>query len=150
MLSSSFNSYHETEHAIFIQSNGFLTASRNTVAYCIFLPFSTADSGSKFWTNQLFITELPLGMTKGIGLSKRKRNVLRRDDYFYFHHYSFQICIIWPSVKSIRLDMWPNFFFCILLDFLKVVFFCPSWLCHETSSLARCATSWIEARFAHF
>ena len=32
-------------------------------------------------------------MTKGNRLSKRKRNVLRRDDYFYFHHYSFQICI---------------------------------------------------------
>ena len=32
-------------------------------------------------------------MTKGKRLSKRKWNVLRRDDYFYFHHYSFQICI---------------------------------------------------------
>ena len=32
-------------------------------------------------------------MTKGKRLSKRKRSVLRRDDYFYFHHYSFQICI---------------------------------------------------------
>ena len=31
--------------------------------------------------------------TKGNRLSKRKRNVLRCDDYFYFHHYSFQICI---------------------------------------------------------
>ena len=32
-------------------------------------------------------------MTKGNRLSKRKRNVLRRDDYLYFHHCSFQICI---------------------------------------------------------
>ena len=29
-------SYHVTEHAIFIQSNGFLTACRNTAAYCVY------------------------------------------------------------------------------------------------------------------
>ena len=45
---------------IFIQIKGFLTAYRNTAAYCIFLPFETLDSGSKFRRNQVFITELPL------------------------------------------------------------------------------------------
>ena len=73
----------------------FLTACRNTAAYCIFLPFGTPDSGSKFRRYQVFIRYhwASAGMTKGNRLSKRKRNVLRRDDYFYFHHYSFQICI---------------------------------------------------------
>ena len=60
-----------------------------------FLPFGTPDSGSKFRRYQVFIRYhgASAGMTKGNRLSKRKRNVLRRDDYFYFHHYSFQICI---------------------------------------------------------
>ena len=72
-----------------------MTAWRNTAAYCIFLPFGTPDSGSKFRRYQVFMSYhwASAGMTKGNRLSKRKRNVLRRDDYFYFHHYSFQICI---------------------------------------------------------
>ena len=41
-------------------------------------------------------------------------------------------------------------FFCILLDFLKFLNIFSGWLCHETSSFARCATSCIEARFAQF
>ena len=43
-----------TEHAILVQIKGFLTACRNTAAYCIFLPFGTPDSGSKFRRNQVF------------------------------------------------------------------------------------------------
>ena len=88
-------SHHVIKHAVFKQSKGFLTACRNTAAYCIFLPFGTPDSGSKFRRYQVFIRYYwaSAGMTKGSRLSKRKRNVLRRDDYFYFHHYSFQICI---------------------------------------------------------
>ena len=74
-------------------------------------------------------------MTKGNRLSKRKRNVLRHDDYFYFHHYSFQLCITgqalgqydWiygkiPFLHLSRLSRSPQFF--------------PGWLCHETSSVA--------------
>ena len=71
-----------------------LTACRNTAAYCII--FLTVWNS---WLRQQ-ISKIPslyhwasAGMTKGNRLSKRKRNVLRRDDYFYFHHYSFQICI---------------------------------------------------------
>ena len=88
-------SHHVIKHAVFKQRKGFLTACRNRAAYCIFLPFGTPDSGSKFRRNQVFIRyhAASAGMTKGNRLSKRKRNVLRRDDYFYFHHYSFQICI---------------------------------------------------------
>ena len=33
--------------------------------------------------------------------------------------------------------IWPNSFFSLLLDFLKVLYFFPRWLCHETSSFAR-------------
>ena len=60
-----------------------------------FLPFGTPDSGSKFRRYQVFMSYhwASAGMTKGNRLSKRKRNVLRRDDCFYVHHYSFQICI---------------------------------------------------------
>ena len=49
-----------------------------------FLPFGTPDRQQ--------ISKIPR-KTKGNRLSKRKRSVLRCDDYFYFHHYSFQICI---------------------------------------------------------
>ena len=81
-----------------------------------FLPFGTPDSGSKFRRYQVFIRYhwASAGMTKGNRLSKRKRNVLRRDDYFYFHHYSFQICITdqaWGQYMA-------KFLFCILLDFI--------------------------------
>ena len=76
------------------------------------------------------------GMRKGLRLSKRKRiHVLRRDDYFYFHHYTFQICITdqgwgqydWiygqiPFLHFVRLSRSPLFF--------------PGWLCQDTSSLA--------------
>ena len=87
--------HHATEHAVSKQSKGFLSACRNTAAYCIFLPFGIPDSGSRYRRYQVFIRYYwaSAGMTKGSRLSKRKRNVLRRDDYFYFHHYSFQICI---------------------------------------------------------
>ena len=90
-----FQSHHVIKHAVSKQSKGVLAACRNTAAYCIFLPFGTLDSGSKFRRYQVFIRYYwaSAGMTKGNRLSKRKRNVLRRDDYFYFHHYSFQICI---------------------------------------------------------
>ena len=105
-----------------------------------FLPFGTPDWGSKYRRYQVFIRNhwASAGVTKGSRLSKRKRNVLRRDDYFYFHHYSFQICITdqaWDGQHD-----WiygPIFFFLILLDFLKVLYFFPAWLCHETSSFAR-------------
>ena len=72
----------------------FLTVCRNTAAYCII--FLTVWNS---WLRQQILKKPSLchwasaGMTKGNGLSKRKRSVLRRDDYFYFHHYSFQICI---------------------------------------------------------
>ena len=86
-------------------------------------------------------------MTKGNRLSKRKRNVLRRDDYFYFHHYSFQICITDQAWSQYDWIYMAKFLF---LHFVRLskspLFFFPRWLCHETSSFARCATSCIEAR----
>ena len=85
-----------------------------------FLPFGTPDSGSKFRRYQVFIRYYwaSASMTKGNRLSKRKRNVLRRDDYFYFHHYSFQICITdqaWGQYMA-------KFLSCILLDFIGIVY----------------------------
>ena len=63
-----------------------------------YLPFGTPDSGSKFRRYQVFMSYhwASAGMTKGNRLSKRKRNVLnvlRRDDCFYIHHHTFQLCI---------------------------------------------------------
>ena len=109
-------SHHVIKHAVFKQSKGFLTACRNTAAYCIFLPFGTPDSGSKFRRYQVFIRYhwASASMTKGNRLSKRKRNVLRRDDYFYFHHYSFQICITdqaWGGQYDWIYDQISFFFF---------------------------------------
>ena len=107
-----------------------------------FLPFGTPDSGSKFRRYQVFMSYhwASAGMTKGNRLSKRKRNVLRRDDYFYFHHY-------WASVRSIWLDIWPNSFFCILLDFLEVLyFFLVGYATRLRRSFGRCGTSCSEAR----
>ena len=59
----------------------------------------------------------------GKRLSKRQRNVSCRDDYVYFHHYSFQICITDLSVRSIWLDIWPNSFSWLVmpLDFVLSV-----------------------------
>ena len=115
----------------------FSTACRNTAAYCII--FLTVWNS---WLRQQ-ISKIPslyhwasAGMTKGNRLSKRKRNVLRRDDCFYVHHHTFQICITdqawgqydWiygqiPFLHFARLSRSPLFF--------------PGWLCHETSSLVR-------------
>ena len=90
-----------------------------------FLPFGTPDSDSKFWRYLVFIWYhwFSVGMTKGSRLWKRKRNVLRRDDYFYFHHYSFQICIThqaWGQYDWIY-DQISFFFFLILLDFQRFI-----------------------------
>ena len=102
-------------------------------SYCIFLPFGTPDSGSKFRRYQVFIRYYlaSAGMTKGSRLSKRKRNVLFLSNMHY-----------WPSARwSIWLDIWPNSCFCILLDFLKVLyFFFPlffSWLVMPRDLVAR-------------
>ena len=42
-------------------------------------------------------------MTKGNRLSERKGNIWRRDDFFYFHYYSIQICIT-DQVKGGQYD----------------------------------------------
>ena len=82
-----------------------------------FLPFRTPDSDSKLCRYLVFMRyhSASAGMTKGSRLSKRKRNVLRRDDYFYFHHYSFQICI--TDQASGQYD-WISIW---LVSFLKVL-----------------------------
>ena len=110
-------SHHVIKHAVFKQSKGFLTACRNTAAYCIFLPFGTPDSGSKFRRYQVFIRYYwaSAGMSKGSRLSKRKRNVWRCDDYFYFHYYSIQICITdqaWGGQYDWIYGQIPFFAFC--------------------------------------
>ena len=136
-------SHHVIKHAIFKQSKGFLTACRNTAAYCNFLPFGPPNSGSKFRRYQVVVRyyRASAGMTKGSKLSKRKQNVLRCDDYFYFSSVFLSNMHYWPSVRwSVWLDIWQNFvvfFFRILLHFLKVLYFFRAWLCHESSSFAR-------------
>ena len=91
-------------------------------------------------------------MTKGSRLSKRKQNVLRRDDYFYFHHYSFEICIT-DQAWCVQYDWIYGqisflFFFLILLDFLKVLYFLLlGYATRLLRLLGRYATSRIEALF---
>ena len=138
-------SHHVIKNAVSKQSKGFFTACRNTAAYCNFLPFGPPDAGSNFRRYQVVVRyyRASAGMTKGSKLSKRKRNVLRRDDYFYLHHYFFQVCITdqaWGGQYDWiygQISFFFFLFFRILLDFLKVLYFFPAWLCHETSSFAR-------------
>ena len=52
----------------------------------------------------------------------------------------------WPSVRSAWLDIWPNSFFCILLDFLKILyFFLVGYAKRLRRSFGRCRTSCIKA-----
>ena len=83
-----------------------------------FLPFGTPDSGSKFRRYLVFIRYhcASAGMTKGNRLWKRKRNVLRRDDYFYFHHCSFQICITCFVVNNKYTAVTNGFKLCSLIS----------------------------------
>ena len=93
-----------------------------------FVPFGTPDSGSKYRRYQVFMSYhwASAGMTKGNRLSKRKRNVLRSDDYYYFHHYSFQICITdhaWGQYDWIRTGYMAKFLFLHFLRLLDVLYF---------------------------
>ena len=103
-----------------------MTAWRNTAAYCIFLPFGTPDSGSKFRRYQVFIRYhwASAGMTKGNRLSKPKRNVLRRDDYFDFHHIIVNFKYALLTKREVNMTGYmAKLLFCILLDFLEVLYF---------------------------
>ena len=76
-------------------------------------------------------------MTKESRLSKPKRNVLRRDDYFYFHHYSFQYALLTKRDVVNMTGYMAKFLFCILLDFLKVLYLILSWLVMPRDFFAR-------------
>ena len=86
-----------------------------------FLPFGTPDSGSKFRRYQVFMSYhwASAGMTKGNRLSKRKRNVLRRDDGSIF--------IIIPSKYALLTKREVN-----MTGYLAKFPFCI--LCTETKS----------------
>ena len=85
----------------------------------------------------------------GNKLSKRKRNVLRRDDYFYFHHYSFQICITDQAWGQYDWIYMAKFLFLHFARLSKSPLFFPGWLCHETLSLAARPHA-LKLVFAHF
>ena len=148
-------SHHVIKHAVFKESKDFLTVCRNTASYRTVLPFGTPDSGSKFRRYQVFIRYYwsPAGMTMGSRLSKRKRNVLRRDDYFYFCQYSFQICITDQAWGGQYDWIYGKISFSFFLDLFKVLYFFPGSLCHETSLFARSLrdlTHWSSLRLLTF
>ena len=68
---------------------------------------------------------------------KTKAECFKAWRLFLFSSLSLSNMHYWPSVKSMTGYIWPNSFFSLLLDFLKVLYFFPRWLCHETSSFAR-------------
>ena len=68
---------------------------------------------------------------------KTKAECFKAWRLFLFSSLSLSNMHYWPSVKSMTGYIWPNSFFSLLLDFLKVLYFLPRWLCHETSSFAR-------------
>ena len=123
----------------FIQSKGFLTACRNTAADCIIF-LTVWNSWLRHQTSKILsLYKLSLSFLwndEGKQAVKTKAGCFKAWRLFLFSslflsnmHYS-------PSVKSIRLDLWPNSFFSILLDFLKALYFFPGWsLCKVTSEL---------------
>ena len=123
----------------FIQSKGFLTACRNTAADCIIF-LTVWNSWLKHQTLKILslykVSLSFLWNDEGKQAVKTKAECFKAWRLFLFSslflsnmHYS-------PSVKSIRLDIWPHIFFSILLDFLKALYFFPGWsLCKVTSEL---------------
>ena len=91
-----------------------------------FLRFGTPDSGSKFRRYQVFLRYhgASAGMTKGNRLSKRKRNVLKRDDHLYFHHIIVPFKYALLTKREVNMTGYmAKFLFCTLLDFLEVLYF---------------------------
>ena len=111
-------SHHVIKHAVFKQSKGFLTACRNTAAYCIFLPFGTRDSGSKFRRYQVFIRYnwTSASMTKaGKQAVETKAKCFKAWRLFLLSSLFLSNMHYWPSVRwSMWLDIWANFFFFFL------------------------------------
>ena len=68
---------------------------------------------------------------------KTKAECFKASGLFLFSSLFLSNMHYWPRVRSVWLDIWPNSFICILLDFLKVLYFIHGWLCHETSSFVR-------------
>ena len=131
----------------------FLTACRNTAAYCIIL-LTVWNS----WLRQQ-ISKIP--SLYELSLSFRwndegKQAVKTKAECFKcFKAWRLFLCSSsylsimhhWPSVRSVWLDIWPNSFFCILLDFLEVLyFFLVGYATRLRRSFGRCGTSCIEAR----
>ena len=103
----------------------FLTACRNTAAYCIFLTFGTPDSGTKFRRYQVFIRYHGASRwnDKGKQAVKTKAECFKAWRLFLLSSLFLSNMHYWPSVRSIWPDIWPNSFFCILLFFLEVLYF---------------------------
>ena len=124
----------------FIQSKGFLTACRNTAADCIIF-LTVWNSWIRQQTSKILVfTRYHLSFRwndEGKQAVKTKAECFKAWRLFLFSSLFLSNMHYWPSVRSIWLDIWANSFFCILLDFLKVLYFFPAWLCHETSSFAR-------------
>ena len=117
----------------------FLTACRNMAAYCII--FLTVWNS---WFRQQIPKILSLYKVspsfrwndKGKQVWKRKRNVLRRDDYFFFIIIPFKYTLLTKREVSMTGYM-AKFLFLHFARLSKSPLFFPGWFCHETSSLVR-------------
>ena len=115
-----------------------MTACRNTAAYCIF--FLTFWN---FWLRQqiskipsLYKVSLSFRWNdEGKQAVKTKAECFKAWRLFLFSSLFLSNMHYWLSVKSVWLDIWPNSFFGILLDFLKVLYF--SWLVMPRDFFAR-------------
>ena len=105
----------------------FLTACRNMAAYCII--FLTVWNS---WLRQqiskipsLYKVSLSFRWNdEGKQAVKTKAECFKAWRLFLFSSLFLSNMHYWPSVRwSIWLDIWPNSFFCILLDFLEVLYF---------------------------
>ena len=116
----------QSHHVTYTNERFFLTACRNTAAYCII--FLTVWNS---WLRQQ-ISKIPSLYKESLSFrwsDEGKQAVKTKAECFKAWRLSLCSSLYlsnmhyWPSVRSIWLDIWPNSFFCILLDFLEVLYF---------------------------
>ena len=140
----------QSHHVTYTNERVFLTACRNTAAYCII--FLTVWNS---WLRQQIskipsLYELSLSFRwndEGKQAVKTKAECFKAWRLFLCSSLYLSNMHYWPSVRSVWLDIWPNSFSCILLDFLEVLyFFLVGYATRLRRSFGSCGTSCIEAR----
>ena len=128
----------------------FLTACRNTAAYCIIFLTVWNSRLRQQISKKPSLYKVSLSFRwkdEGKQAVKTKAEGFKAWRLFLLSSLFLSNMHYWSSVRSISLDIWPNSFFCILLYFLAVLsFFLVGSATRLRRSFSRCATSSIKAR----